>query len=208
MMRRILINTVFLLLAFQSTNIKAQFVEAIHSNYGLSYSRLIWDYGLGYSGLSTQWGDQRAIGYFNNIDIEYGKKKIISFLSSIGYIQKGGKDPYQYNWFFNYFSLDTKIKLRYEFGDLSAFMFAGPRMDLLLQYTKDIIPLSPNIINYGANYGVGVDFSFKKTIIGLNWSNNFNLNPIINNNGENVLPRYKTWDKTMVFSIGIGYTVN
>lgn len=190
----------------------AQFVDRISFNYGITSSDLQWKFDPSYP-LPTfnDIANRNLNGFYSGIDIDYLKSKFFALSTGIGFYQKGAK----YDWGnraskldLSYLTLDTKVKVKYDFNNFTPYLVIGPRIDYLLQFSgafDDYDRLGMiNKINYGLRYGLGIQYDFGKIILGLAWKNNGSFNSIVDNKGEYINPPFTIKDKTMVFNLDFG----
>ena len=116
-----------------------------------------------------------------------------------------------YSWNLDYLTFDTKLKVKYKFKNLTPYLLIGPRFDYLIKYSSGFVAIDGlatlNKTNYGLRYGTGLQYYFKKLILGFGWESNINFNSIAEKNGEDI-PKFTLSDKTMVFKCEIGYQFN
>jgi len=138
----------------------------------------------------------------------------------VGFYQKGALDEYtsegkvvgSYKWNLDYFTIDTKLKAKIRFKNLYPYLLVGPRFDYLLRFSSEFNEYDQlaklNKINYGLRGGIGVQYLIDNFIVGIGWEKNYNFNPIVDNNGENIRPEFTIDDKTMIFKCEIGFRFN
>jgi len=211
-MRNLLLIIAIMLI---STISRGQFIDRITFNFGVTNTDLEWKFeedALFPIPIFSDLDNREAKGFYSGIDIEYFSSKYFSLSTGIGFFQKGGK----FDWGnraiksnLDYLTFDTKIKVKYELNSFTPYIIIGPRIDYLLKFNGPEFEefFRYNILNkynYGLVYGLGVQYDFKKIILGLSWQNNASFNPIVVNDGEYMRPPFRIIDKSMNFSIDFG----
>lgn len=201
---------------------RSQKISSVSVNYGISHSDLAWEYDAAnnpYINLGLL-GSKSITGLYCNVDVESFESKYLALVTGVGFYQKGALDEFtsegkvvgSYKWNLDYFTIDTKLKAKIRFKNLSPYLLVGPRLDYLLRFSSEfneydqLAKLSK--INYGLRGGIGVQYLIDNFIVGIGWEKNYNFNPIVDNNGENIRPEFTIDDKTMIFKCEIGFRFN
>lgn len=197
--------------------------QVVKIQNGIGLSRLNWELNdFGNSGY-----DDYVVGYAGFFGVEYLSKKYFNLSTSVGYIQKGGRettslrpvDPSDPNAptgeqrntaRLNYFSWNTTVDLKYAiYEKWIPYMSLGPRVDILsstnkaLDGVKEIDAL--NEISYGLITGIGIKRDFTKVQIGVQASYNVNLNQLAEWDASSINVGGKISDDTLTTLLFLSY---
>lgn len=217
---KIFLLTFGLLLSFFIA--KSQKISSVSISYGISHSDLKWDYDANNSIINLGLLGSKSInGFYCNADIESFESKYFALVTGIGFYQKGALDEFpterdgfvsSLKWNLDYITIDTKLRAKIKLKKFSPYLLVGPRLDYLVRFSSEFDEYDQlaklNKINYGLRGGIGVQYFIDNFIVGVGWENNFNFNPIVDNNGEYIRPVFTIDDKTMIFKCEIGFRFN
>jgi hypothetical protein len=144
--------------------------------------------------------------------------------SSVGYIQKGGKDSLVVGpegisgdpiakVQMHYITVNTTANLQFPIKDkVFPFLSLGPRLDYLIGYNENVSFLLPYDSNgeldrliYGLIAGGGVNFKVKRLLVGAVFSYYFNFNKIINYTQPYSSTHSELIDRTFTINATVGY---
>lgn len=201
---------------------RSQKISSISVSYGISHSDLAWKYDAAsnpYINLG-QLGSKSINGFYCKVDIESLESKYFALVTGVGFYQKGALDEQtmedkvvrSLKWNLDYITLDTKLKAKIRFKNLSPYAVLGPRVDYLLRSSSEFNEYDQleilNKINYGLRGGIGVQYFINHFMVGIGWENNVNFNPVADNNGESIRPEFTIDDQTRIFKCEIGFRFN
>ena len=201
---------------------KSQKINSVSVNYGISHSDLKWDYDANNSIINLgALGSKSINGFYCNANFESFESKYFALVTGVGFYQKGALDEFtsdgvmysrSVKWNLDYLTIDTKLKAKIRYKNLSPILMVGPRIDYLLRFSSEFDEFDQkaklNRINYGLRYGIGIQYFINNLILGIGWENNLNFNSVVVNNGENIRPEFTIDDKTMIFKCEIGLMFN
>lgn len=201
---------------------RSQKIISVSVSYGISHSDLKWDYDANNSIINLGLLGSKSInGFYCNVDIESFESKYLALITGVGFYQKGALDEFpterdgfvsSLKWDLDYITIDTKLKAKIKFKNISPHLLVGPRLDYLLRFSSEFDEYDQlaklNKINYGLRGGIGVQYFIDNLIVGIGWENNFNFNPIVDNNGKNIRPEFTIDDETMIFKCELGFRFN
>ncbi len=202
----------FLIISIVTTG---QVVDKVTFSYGITNSGLDWDVEQDDTFMMfTGWGSQNIRGFYTGVEVDYLTSKYLALSSGLAFYQKGAIDefsPRAMKWSLDYLSFDTKLKVNYDLNKFTPYLVIGPRIDYLIKYSSEFDEFGRlemmNKINYGLRYGLGIQYDFGKLVFGMGWQNNLNLNPVLQNNGEYMRPKFSINDNTMIFKVDLGIKI-
>lgn len=216
-MKRIL--NIFLLLLF-AFSADAQIVKSMGIKGGTSIANEIWP-----NYLTNSSKMQSRVGIYGVLSGEFFNSKYCSFVTDLGYCQKGSKKPltsYQdpgqntptyyppYVIKLNYFEYDALLKIRLEKKHFISYLLTGLRMDYQI-YSEEptnffsyYIQKYGNRILYGFTIGAGVEYRIKKIGIHTEFQYQHDFSYVLN------LPYYtynnmEITNKAIIGNVGIKY---
>jgi hypothetical protein len=199
---------------------KSQIMNSISVYYGISRSDLNLNYSEPYFN-STNSSMKSITGFYSGINFESFGAKYLAMDTGIGFYQKGGLNGFiqegdggvhSLTWNLDYLTIDTKLKAKYRYKNISPYLLIGPRFDYLLksssEFRKYVVYSDVNKINYGIRYGIGIQYFIDKLFVGISWEDNVNFNSVVDNNGKKIRPAITIDDNTMILKCGIGFVLN
>ncbi len=195
--------------------------QTLNIQGGTSISKLDWKIGT----QDIEPFKQILIGYSVFAGIDYFDKTYFNLSSNLGFIRKGGKgtftitnqlgepiDEFTQKVKLDYVTVNTTFDIKYPIRNkIIPFISVGPRIDYLINYSKEIDGLNDiNALekyNIGLILGGGIKYNFSKIQIGLRADYYLNFNKIadwpaeIGNLGGSVK------DKTMSINLIFVYNI-
>jgi hypothetical protein len=168
----------------------------------------------------------KVIGTNASLGIEYWDRKYFNLSSSLGFIQKGGKDSIQlvfgppepipltfYKLRLNYLTVNTCAIVKIPVRDvITPYLLAGPRIDYLVSYKEDAAIIKEyedvdkiNYLSYGFITGVGIKYKLDKVELGVVFNYLINLNNLVDFKWTSDGPTRKVSDNTYTLNFQIGY---
>jgi hypothetical protein len=168
----------------------ASSAQMLNLQFGASFSKL--DSKIGKA--TTTFLDQTRIDPSVFIGMEYLESKYWSISSNLGYVHKGGKEP----WFnvnsagnviststasevFNYLSVNTLFNLKYPIKERwTPYVSVGPRIDFLINHDHTFHYFdNPGYLqkeSYGVVAAVGIRYTFSTFLLGVRAEHLYNFN--------------------------------
>ncbi len=169
--------------------------------------------------------DKNIIGFDASMGVEYLNLKYFNLSSSLGLIQKGGKDSImvtgvqgengsmeEFKIRLNYLTINTVAELKVPIkGFIIPYVLIGPRLDYLISYKESasFIKQFDEIENvnkfiYGFITGAGINFKIKKIQLGIVFDYYFNINKLVDYTSYKVVSN-KISNKTFTLNLLVGF---
>jgi hypothetical protein len=170
--------------------------------------------------------NDKVIGTNASLGIEYWDNTYFNLSSSLGFIQKGGKDSIQivfgppepipltfYKLKLNYVTFNTCAIVKIPFRDvIIPYLLAGPRIDYLVSYKEDVPVIKGyedvdkvNCLSYGFITGAGIKYKLDKIQVGVVFNYLINLNNLVDFKWTSDGPLRKFSDNTFSLNFQIGH---
>jgi len=168
----------------------------------------------------------KVIGTNASLGIEYWDNTYFNLSSSLGFIQKGGKDSIQFEFgppepipftFYklklNYLTVNTCVIVKIPVRDvIIPYLLAGPRVDYLVSYKEDAAIIKDYVdidkvtyLSFGFITGIGIRYELDKLQLGVVFNYLINLNNLVDYKWTNAGPTRKISDNTFTLNFQIGY---
>ncbi len=164
------------LLVFASASLtQAQFVKSIGLKGGAAWAKQEWKY----KNVNEVDDPQYRARIHAGLELEMFRHPWLGMLAGAGIAQKGNQIEVEithagqpegtgefktFRSTFNYAYLELLLKVHREFGPVTPFVFAGPRLDYMISYDSDLsletIEDEMSDALFGLSYGVGVEYNF------------------------------------------------
>lgn len=198
------------------------FGQVLKLQTGASFSRINWDI----NNLYFEQYNQPIIGYSVFAGLDYLNKDYFSLSSNIGLLRKGGRQEVTFiditgkpvgtsiqNAKLDYLSINTTIDLKYPLKyKLLPFISIGPRLDYLINYSKEFNILNDinaiNRYNYGLLTGLGAKYDLNKLQIGLRADYYLNFGSIADWPAGRDNLGVRVTDNTLTINATIGYRLS
>jgi hypothetical protein len=202
----------FVLVGFSTSH--SQLIRGYGIKAGFASTNQDWHYDIMSGSLNTDTRKGLDVGAF----VEWLDIPLFSVVTEVHYIQKGftqkiavtnedypdGTGEYvTHSAELDYFSIPVVAKIRYDLLNISLYVFAGPRYDVLVSTKSDIYGIILDQIEsseLGASFGLGFDYSLPALFkVGAE----IRYSPSIQNsyakNGLTV--KNQSWEMLVVFSL-------
>lgn len=209
--------TFILLMSFIYSN--SQVIHSIGLRGGVSFATMTYKY----TTTSLVQKYSYNAGIYSAVTAEFFNGKHVSFSTDLGFIQKGmkrkelitsleypeGNGEYLFHRFTrNYVSLSPMLKGYYQFNKVTAYVLAGPRIDLDI---TNSLPDGSNMnskthkIIFGLTYGLGAEYRINKVGILLEGQGQPNLTTIMDTPTSDTNVGLKVTGNSYVLTTGINY---
>lgn len=176
-----------------SNSVQAQALKSVGVKSGMAFSNQTWDYQS--LGLNLQHDYQISLPA--SLQAEWGLGSKFSLITELGYLQQGyqrqmllstveqpeGTGTMRVSTQFNNVYFSPQLQFNQQLKAFTAYAFAGPRIDYLLSYDSyaDLTPFDPQLegLKYGLNYGLGLQYNFKRVGISTDFTHFYDLQPLI-----------------------------
>jgi hypothetical protein len=170
--------------------------------------------------------EDKVVGANASIGLEYWDHTYFNLSSSLGFIQKGGKDSIPLAWgppepipltFYklklNYVTFNTSVIVKIPIRNvITPYLMAGPRIDYLVSYKEDasIVKFYEDIdklnyVRYGFITGAGIKYNLDKIQVGVVFNYLINMNNLVDFKWTSDGPLRKVSEDTYVVNFQIGY---
>jgi Outer membrane protein beta-barrel domain len=197
------------------------FGQTLHLQIGPSFSKLNWKNSM----VQDIMFNRNVTGFNASIGVEYLNLKYFNLNSTLGFIQKGGKDSIsvtgpqgeneskeEFKIKLNYLTINTTVEFKVPIKEfITPYIFIGPRLDYLISYKEKANFIKQfdeiNQVNkyiYGFIAGVGINFQIKKIQLGAVFDYYLNINKLVDYTSDKNVSN-KISDNTYTLSFQVGY---
>ncbi len=206
-------------LAALSSPLNAQALKSVGIKSGVAFSNQSWDYQS--LGLKFQYDYRRSLPASLQAEWALGSK--LSLLTELGYLQKGyqrqmavfsiqepdGTGEIWTNARFNNLYFSPQLQFNQALGAFTAYAFAGPRVDYLLSYESYsnlwLLESEFEGLRFGLNYGLGLQYNFKRFGISADFTHFYDLQPLINIEAGNGNAGLEVRNQVFALRFGLHY---
>jgi hypothetical protein len=201
------------------------FGQTFNLQIGPSFSKSTWENLWMSEHILLQ---DRVVGTNASLGIEYWDNTYFNLSSSLGFIQKGGKDsiPFEfgppepipvtfYKLKLNYLTVNTSVIIKIPVRDvIIPYLLAGPHIDYLVSYKEDAAIIKDyvdedkvNYLSYGFITGFGVRYKLDKIQLGVVFNYLMNLNNLVDYKWTSAGITRKVSDNTFTLNFQIGLKI-